>query len=86
MNSAQSTATPRGHRQVRAAVAALQRRVPQPRVSGCYDRDVFIYQPAGESAGGLSGVRFSIDPTRQADRVLIENLDIHGLGMFVRVK
>ena len=51
-----------------------------------WDRDTFIYQPTGESAGGLSGVRFSIAPDGQADRVLIENLDIHGQGAFVRVK
>lgn len=51
-----------------------------------YDRDVFLYQPVGESAGGVSGVCFSIDPTRQADRVLIENLNIHGQGTFSRVK
>ena len=51
-----------------------------------YDRDVFVYQPTGESAGGPSGVRFSIDPDRQADRVLIENLNIHGQGAFTRVK
>jgi len=43
-------------------------------------------QPVGESAGGLAGVRFSVDPSRQADRVLIENLNIHGLGSFARVK
>jgi CubicO group peptidase (beta-lactamase class C family) len=51
-----------------------------------YDRDTFIYQPVGESAGGLAGVRFTVDPSRQADRVLIENLNIHGLGSFARVK
>ena len=51
-----------------------------------YDRDVFLYQPVGESAGGPAGVCFSIDPTRQADRVLIENLNIHGQGTFARVK
>jgi hypothetical protein len=51
-----------------------------------YDRDIFVYQPTGESAGGLSGVRFSIDTDRQADRVLIENLNIHGQGAFARVK
>jgi hypothetical protein len=51
-----------------------------------YDRDVFLYQPVGESAGGPAGVRFSIDPTRQADHVLIENLNIHGQGTFARVK
>jgi CubicO group peptidase (beta-lactamase class C family) len=51
-----------------------------------YDRDVFFYQPTGESAGGPAGLRFSINPARQADRVLIENLNIHGQGSFTRVK
>ncbi len=51
-----------------------------------WDRDVFAYQPVGEMAGGLSGVRFSIDSAGQADRVLIENLNIHGQGTFSRVK
>jgi CubicO group peptidase (beta-lactamase class C family) len=51
-----------------------------------YDRDVFVYQPVGESAGGPTGVRFSIDPSRHADSVLIENLNIHGQGSFSRVK
>jgi len=51
-----------------------------------WDRDSFIFQPTGEMAGGLAGVRFSIDPSGQADRVLIENLDIHGQGTFTRVK
>jgi CubicO group peptidase (beta-lactamase class C family) len=51
-----------------------------------WDRDTFIYQPTGESAGGLSGVRFSIAPDGRADRVLIENLNIHGQGAFSPVK
>lgn len=51
-----------------------------------WERDAFIYQPTGESAGGPSGVRFSIAPDGQADRVLIENLDIHGQGAFSRAK
>jgi radical SAM superfamily enzyme YgiQ (UPF0313 family) len=50
-----------------------------------WDRDVFIYQPTGEMAGGLSGVRFSVAPDEQADRVLIENLNVHGSGSFDRV-
>jgi hypothetical protein len=49
-----------------------------------WDRDVFIYQPVGENAGGLSAVRFFIDPTGRADSVLIENLNIHGQGTFKR--
>ena len=51
-----------------------------------WDRDVFTYQPTGESAGGPGGVRFSIAPDGQADGVLIENLNINGLGTFPRVK
>jgi CubicO group peptidase (beta-lactamase class C family) len=51
-----------------------------------WDRDVFIYQPVGEMAGGLAGVRFSIDPGRQADRVLIENLNVHSQGTFARTE
>jgi len=51
-----------------------------------WDRDVFTYQPTGESAGGLAGVRFSIDPGGKADRVLIENLNLHGQGTFTRSK
>ncbi len=51
-----------------------------------WDRDTFIYQPAGESAGGPSGVRFSVAPDGLADQVVIENLNIHGQGTFSRVK
>jgi CubicO group peptidase (beta-lactamase class C family) len=51
-----------------------------------WDRDAFIYQPTGESAGGPSGVRFSVAPDGAADIVLIENLNIHGQGAFSRVK
>lgn len=47
-----------------------------------WDRDVFIYQPTGESAGGPAGVRFSIGPDGKATQVLVENLDIHGQGTF----
>jgi CubicO group peptidase (beta-lactamase class C family) len=49
-----------------------------------WDRDTFIYQPVGESAGGLSGVTFGIGPNRKAKSVWIENLDIHGQGTFTR--
>jgi CubicO group peptidase (beta-lactamase class C family) len=51
-----------------------------------WNRDVFVYQPIGENAGGLSGVRFSIDADGRADRVLIDNLNIHGQGLFTRSK
>lgn len=49
-----------------------------------WDRDVFIYQPVGESAGGLSGVTFLVGPDRQATRVVLENLDGQGQGTFNR--
>lgn len=48
------------------------------------DRDLFLYQPVGESAGGLSAVAFRIGPDRRASQVAIENLDIHGQGTFTR--
>ena len=51
-----------------------------------FDRDVFIYQPTGESAGGPAGLRFAVEPGGRADRVLIENLNNDGLGSFLRVK
>ncbi|MGO8878055.1 MAG: serine hydrolase [Desulfomonilaceae bacterium] len=49
-----------------------------------WSRDVFIYQPVGESAGGLSGVTFRIDPEGKATEVVVENLDIFGQGAFIR--
>ena len=49
-----------------------------------WDRDVFIYQPVGEMSGGPAGVQFSINPAGKADQVVIENLNIHGLGTFAR--
>jgi len=51
-----------------------------------WDRDVFIYQPAGENAGGLSGVTFTVSPDARAERVLIENLHVYGQGAFSRLK
>jgi CubicO group peptidase (beta-lactamase class C family) len=50
------------------------------------DRDVFVYQPEGESAYGLSGVIFTVGPDRRATSVLIENLDVDGRGTFTRVE
>jgi CubicO group peptidase (beta-lactamase class C family) len=49
-----------------------------------WDRDTFLYQPTGENATGLSAVRFFVAPTRRLDSVLIENLNVHGLGTFTR--
>ncbi|MEJ2092537.1 MAG: serine hydrolase [Syntrophobacterales bacterium] len=50
-----------------------------------FDRDVFIYQPVGESAGGLSGVTFWVGPDQKATQVVIENLNVNGQGTFSRV-
>ena len=50
-----------------------------------WDRDVFIYQPTGEMAGGLSGVSFAIGPDGKASRLLVEYWNIHGQGSFERV-
>jgi CubicO group peptidase (beta-lactamase class C family) len=51
-----------------------------------WNRDIFTYQPVGEMAGKRSGVRFSVAADGKADRVLIDNLDVHGLGTFLRTK
>jgi len=48
-----------------------------------WDRDVFIYQPTGEMAAGLSGVTFTIGPSQTATLVLIENLNVYGQGTFI---
>lgn len=50
-----------------------------------WDRDVYTYQPAGENAGGLSGVTFWVGPEAKASRIVVENLDIQGQGAFVRL-
>jgi CubicO group peptidase (beta-lactamase class C family) len=50
-----------------------------------WDRDVFIYQPAGEMASGLSGVTFRVGPDRKGMKVVVENLDVHCQGTFTRV-
>lgn len=49
-----------------------------------WDRDVFLYQPSGENAYGLSGVSFQIGPDQTAISMLIEYFDIHGQGTFTR--
>ena len=49
-----------------------------------WDRDVFVYQPVGEMAGGPSGLLFTIGPDQKPARVLVENLNIHGQGTFDR--
>jgi len=49
-----------------------------------WDRDVFTYQPEGETAGGLSAVTFLVGPGRKAALVVVENLDVRGQGTFTR--
>ncbi|MGE3804073.1 MAG: serine hydrolase, partial [Gemmataceae bacterium] len=49
-----------------------------------HDRDLFLYQPTGENAGGPAGVTFTIGADGRARQVLVENLNIHGLGTFKR--
>lgn len=50
-----------------------------------WDRDVFWFQPTGEMAAGRSGVIFSVGPKGKAESVRIENLDVNGMGRFLRV-
>ncbi|HEY7031448.1 MAG TPA: serine hydrolase [Thermomicrobiales bacterium] len=49
-----------------------------------YDRDVFLYQPVGENAGGESAVSFAIGADGRATGVTIENLDRNLQGGFTR--
>ena len=50
-----------------------------------YDRDVFTYQPKGETAGSLSGVFFQIGPDQKAASAVVEALNTHGQGTFIRL-
>jgi CubicO group peptidase (beta-lactamase class C family) len=50
-----------------------------------WNRDIFVYQPKGESAEGKSGVIFRIGAKDRAVKVVVENLDAHGQGLFTRV-
>lgn len=49
-----------------------------------WDRDTFLYLPVGENANALSAVSFTIGPDGTASQVQIENLNVHGLGTFIR--
>jgi CubicO group peptidase (beta-lactamase class C family) len=49
-----------------------------------WDRDLFVYQPVGEMAGGPSGVTFTVGADRRATMVVVENLDVNGQGKFLR--
>jgi Domain of unknown function (DUF3471) len=50
-----------------------------------WDRDTFTYETEGESSVGTAGIMFTMGPDGKAHRVLIENLNIHGNGVFDRV-
>lgn len=47
-----------------------------------YDRDLFLYQPVGENAGGLSAVTFTVGADGKAEKVVLENFDVTGEGTF----
>ena len=49
-----------------------------------YDRDTFTYETVGENAVGTSGITFTIGPDGKATRVLVENLNVRGEGVFTR--
>ena len=49
-----------------------------------FDRDTFFYKTEGESAIGLAGITFTIEPDGKAGRVAVENLNGDGSGVFVR--
>jgi CubicO group peptidase (beta-lactamase class C family) len=50
-----------------------------------WDRDTFTYETEGESSLGTAGITFTIGPDGKARRVLVENLNIRGEGIFDRV-
>ncbi|MGI9170477.1 MAG: serine hydrolase, partial [Caulobacteraceae bacterium] len=49
-----------------------------------YDRDTFTYRTSGENAVGSSGVIFTVGADGKASGLTVENLDIHGDGVFPR--
>jgi CubicO group peptidase (beta-lactamase class C family) len=49
-----------------------------------YDRDTFTYETEGENAVGRSGLTFTIGPDGKATRVVVENLNVRGEGIFNR--
>jgi CubicO group peptidase (beta-lactamase class C family) len=50
-----------------------------------WDRDVFTYEPAGESATGTSAAVFRIGGDGHADQLLMESLNDYQSGTFARV-
>jgi hypothetical protein len=50
-----------------------------------WNRDTFTYETEGESSVGTAGITFTMGPDGKAQRVLVENLNIHGEGIFERM-
>ena len=50
-----------------------------------WDRDTFTYETEGESSVGTAGITFTMGPDDKAIRAGVENLNIHGEGIFDRV-
>ena len=50
-----------------------------------WDRDTFTYETEGESSLGTVGITFTMGPDGKSRRVLVENLNIRGEGVFDRV-
>jgi CubicO group peptidase (beta-lactamase class C family) len=50
-----------------------------------WNRDTFIYETRGESSVGTAGIIFTMRPDGRAQRVTVENLNVHGAGTFDRV-
>jgi CubicO group peptidase (beta-lactamase class C family) len=50
-----------------------------------YDRDTFTYETQDENAVGRSGITFTVGPDGKAAEMVVENLNVHGEGVFKRV-
>ena len=49
-----------------------------------WDRDTFTYEMQGELGEGTAGITFTMAPEGNARRVFVDNLNIHGAGIFDR--
>jgi phage antirepressor YoqD-like protein len=49
-----------------------------------WNRDTFTFETEGENSIGTAGVTFTMGPNGKGQRVLVENLNIHGEGAFER--
>ena len=49
-----------------------------------WDRDTFTYESQGESGVGTAGITFTMAPDGTARSVSVENLNLHGEGIFDR--